>query len=217
MTLRGLVHAHSSYSFDSLLPPQAYLEYARWRRLDFLCVTDHNTIAGSVEIARRNRDPDLQIVIGAEYATDRGDVIGLFLSEEIADRHWETVVDAIRAQGGLVLLPHPYRGHRLDESVWTAVDLTEVFNARSSVSSNIAALQDALRYNVAQTVGADIHTLWELVRNETLITLGGEGDLRRRLVEAPRTMTTRSSNRNLTRYSQVVKAVRRRLGHPGYR
>lgn len=217
MTLRGLVHAHSSRSFDSLLPPLAYLHYARWRHLDFLCLTDHNTIAGSVELARLNRNPHLQVVIGAEYATDRGDVIGLFLFEDIVDRRWETVVDAIHDQGGLVLLPHPHRNHRLDDSAWRAADLIEVFNARSNVSSNAAALQDAMRYPAAQVVGADIHTLWELLRNRTLITLGGDGDLRRRLMEAPRTLTTRPSSRNLTRYSQLVKAVRRRIGRPGYR
>jgi predicted metal-dependent phosphoesterase TrpH len=217
MILRGLVHAHSSHSFDCLLPPLAYLAYARWRRLDFLCLTDHNTIAGSMELVRRNRDPNLQIVIGAEYATDRGDVIGLFLTDEVTARRWDDVVDAIHSQGGLVLLPHPHRNHQLDESTWSAIDLVEVFNARSSAASNAAALEDAARHGTAQTAGADVHTAWELIRNQTLLSLGGEGDLKRRFIEAPRTMTTRLSSRQLTRYSQVVKAVRKRAGYPGTR
>jgi predicted metal-dependent phosphoesterase TrpH len=217
MTLRGLVHAHSYHSFDSLLPPRAYLAYARHKQLDFLCVTDHNTINGSVEIARLNRNPDLQIVVGAEYQTDRGDVIGLFLSREITDRRWAAVVDDIRGQGGLVVLPHPHRNHRLDESIWQDVDLVEVFNARSSASANSAALRDALKYSTRQTVGTDIHTLWELVRNDTFVSLEGEGSLRHQLLEASRSFTTRSSSPWLTWYSQTVKASRRRLGHPGHR
>ena len=79
--LRGLLHVHTWHSFDCLLPPTAYLAHARRARLDFVCVTDHNTLAGSLELARRNRDPRLEVVIGAEYATDRGDLIGLFLRE----------------------------------------------------------------------------------------------------------------------------------------
>jgi predicted metal-dependent phosphoesterase TrpH len=217
MTLRGLVHAHSYHSFDSLLPPRAYLAYARHKRLDFLCLTDHNTIEGSIEIARLNRDPDLQIVVGAEYATDRGDVIGLFLSKEITDRRWEAVIDGIRDQGGLVLLPHPHRNHYLDESIWQDVDLAEVFNARSSASANTAAQGDALKYSTQQIIGTDIHTLWELVRNDTFVSLDGEGSLRQQLLEAPRSFTVRSSSPWLTWYSQAVKASRRRLGHPGHR
>jgi predicted metal-dependent phosphoesterase TrpH len=216
MTLRGLVHAHSYHSFDSLLPPRAYLAYARHEQLNFLCLTDHNTINGSIEIARLNRDPDLEIVVGAEYATNRGDVIGLFLSREITDRRWEAVVDGIRDQGGLVLLPHPHRNHRLDESIWQDVDLVEVFNARSSASANTAALGDALKYDTRQCVGTDIHTLWELVRNDTFVSLEGEGPLRQQLLEAPRWFTMRSSSAWLTWYSQTVKTGRRRLGHPGH-
>jgi predicted metal-dependent phosphoesterase TrpH len=217
MTLRGLIHAHSYHSFDSLLPPRAYLSYARRKRLGFLCLTDHNSIEGSLELARLNRDPDLEIVVGAEYATDRGDVIGLFLSKEITDRRWEAVVGGIRDQGGLVLLPHPHRNHRLDESIWQDVDLAEVFNARSSRRANAASLQDVQRYGIRQCVGTDIHTVWELVRNDTFVCLEGDGGLRQQLLESPRSFTVRSSSGFLTLYSQTVKAARRRLGRPGRR
>ncbi len=217
MTLRGLVHAHSWHSFDSILPPWAYLAWARRRELDFLCLTDHNTIAGSLELARLNRDSRLQVVVGAEYATDRGDLIGLFLTEEITDRRWPVVVDAIRGQGGLVLLPHPHRNHRLDESIWADVDLVEVFNARSTVTANDAGLRDAVENDKPQLAGTDCHTLWELARDGTIVDLEGDGDLRKRLLEAPRSFTSRRSSPNLTRYSQRIKALRRRLGRPGVR
>jgi predicted metal-dependent phosphoesterase TrpH len=194
----------------------AYLAYARRRRLDFLCLTDHNTIRGAVEIARANRDPGLEVVIGAEFATELGDLIGLFLREEIASRTWDGVVGEIRRQGGLVLLPHPHRHHTLTPSEWASVDLVEVFNARSTEASNQASMDDAVRYGIAQTVGADTHTIWELVRDGTTISLEGSGDLRQRLLEGPRSFTTRSSSRNLNRYSRVVKSVRRRAGLPGH-
>jgi predicted metal-dependent phosphoesterase TrpH len=217
MTVRGLIHAHSWYSFDSLLPPMAYLAYARRRRLDFLCLTDHNTIRGAVEISRANRDPGLEVVIGAEFATERGDLIGLFLREEIASRTWNGVIGEIGLQGGLVLLPHPHRHHALTPSDWASVDLVEVFNARSTEASNQASMEDALRYGIPQTVGADTHTIWELMRDGTTVSLDGSGDLRQRLLEGPRSFTTRPSSRNLNRYSRVVKSVRRRIGRPGYR
>lgn len=217
MTVRGLIHAHSWYSFDSILPPKAYLAYALHQGLDFLCLTDHNTIKGAVELARLNRSPSLQVVIGAEFATDRGDVIGLFLNDEIASGSWDDVVQAIRRQGGLVVLPHPHRHHSLTEADWMSVDLVETFNARSSKMSNQASLRDALTYGIPQIAGADIHTMWELLRNGTTVSMTGVGGLRQQLLEAPRSFTTRSSSHNLNRYSRMVKSARRHLGRPGYR
>jgi predicted metal-dependent phosphoesterase TrpH len=215
--LRGLLHAHTWHSFDCLLPPVAYLAYARRARLDFVCITDHNTLAGSLELARHNRDPHLEVVIGAEYATDRGDLIGLFLREEVLSRDFDEAAAEIHAQGGLALLPHPYRGRVTDAARYQAVDLIETFNARSSGVSNASAAADAERLAKPVSAGADIHTAWELVRDGTLLELGGEGALRERLLEAPRRLITRASHRNLRRYSQLVKRVRSRVGFDGHR
>ena len=214
---RGLVHVHTSHSFDSLLPARAYLAYARRLRLDFLCITDHNTLLGAREVLRLNGGHPLEVVVGAEYATERGDVVGLFLTDDIAERRFDDVVAAIRAQGGLALLPHPYRGHQVDDDLYRAVDLVEVFNSRSSREANAIALADARRLGLRQIAGADIHTFYELLRNRTLVTVDDEGPLREALTRECMTMQTTSTSRQVRRYSQVVKRVRRRLGFPGCR
>lgn len=214
--LRGLVHVHTWHSFDCLLAPAAYLAYARRASLDFIAVTDHNTLAGARAMAALNRDSRLEVVIGAEYATDRGDVIGLFLTDDVVARRFDAVIDEIHAQGGLALLPHPYRGRDTDPARIAQVDLVEVFNARSAAEANAAALADAERLATPQLAGADIHTTWELLRNGTLVTLGGSGTLRERLVAAPRQLATRPTARLFRRYSQVVKRVRARIGLGGH-
>ena len=214
--LRGLIHVHTWHSFDSLLSPAAYLAYARRARLDFLAITDHNTLAGAREVARLNRDHRLEVVIGAEYATDRGDVIGLFLTDEVVSRRFDGVIAEIRAQGGLAVLPHPYRGRDTDPDRIAAVDLVEVFNARSGAEANASALAAAERLGVAQLAGADVHTAWELLRNGTLVRLDGSGPLRQQLLGAPRSLSTRATPRTLRRYSQVVKRIRARIGLGGH-
>jgi predicted metal-dependent phosphoesterase TrpH len=215
--MRGLVHCHTYFSFDSLLPPAVYIWYANRCGLDFLCITDHNTLAGARAAARLNRNKRLQVVIGAEYATDQGDIIGLFLHEEIRERACQTVIRAIHAQGGLAILPHPYRGHQLDEELWAAVDLVEVFNARSSAVANGRGQEQAQLRCKPQLVGADTHTFLELIRNRTFVAFEGHDELRERFLEASRSFTTRSSSRLLRRYSQVVKRARQRVGLSGYR
>ncbi|HET6379498.1 MAG TPA: PHP domain-containing protein [candidate division Zixibacteria bacterium] len=218
-TRRGLFHLHTWHSFDGLLPPWAYLAHARRARLDFLCVTDHNTLAGALTVAAANHDPRLEVVIGAEYATERADLIGLFLTEEVRSRRFHEAVGEIHAQGGIAVLPHPYRhrGDALDEELVAAVDAVEVFNARSSEVENGRALDVARRHGKPELAGADAHTLWELLRGGTLIELEGDAPLREALLSAPRTFTTRRTARTVRRYSQVVKRVRQRLGLPGAR
>ncbi len=214
--LRGLLHAHTWHSFDSLLAPWAYLAHARRQRLDFIAITDHNTLRGAREVARRNVDPGLEVVIGAEYATERGDVIGLFLTDDVVARTFDAVIAEIRAQGGLALLPHPYRGRDSDPERIRAVDLVESFNARSSAAANASALDEATRFGMPPVAGADIHTTLELWRNDTLVTLLGSGPLRERLVSAPRELSTRPTARTIRRYSQVVKRIRARIGLGGH-
>lgn len=214
--LRGLLHVHTWHSFDCLLAPAVYLAYARRTKLDFLAITDHNTLRGAQEVAAMSRDHRLEVVIGAEYATDRGDVIGLFLTDEVVSRRFDEVIAEIRAQGGLAVLPHPYRGRHSDPARTEAVDLIEVFNARSSPEDNASAAADAERFGVPAVAGADVHTTPELLRNGTLITLHGSGDLRHRLLHAPRDLSTRPTSRTLRRYSQVVKRIRGRIGLGGH-
>jgi predicted metal-dependent phosphoesterase TrpH len=214
--LRGLIHAHTWHSFDSLLVPAAYLWYARRAHLDFLAITDHNSLAGARAVAASNRDPDLEIVLGAEYATERHDVIGLFLTEEVISRVFEEVIAEIHAQGGIAILPHPYRGRDSDTDRILAVDLVESFNARSSADANAAALADATRLRRGALAGADIHTTWELMHNGTLVTLQGTGPLRKRLIDGPRVLETKPAPRMVRRYSQIIKRARARIGLPGH-
>jgi hypothetical protein len=43
-------------------------------------------------------------------------------------------MDAIKKQGGISILPHPYHGHSRIEELAQAVDIIEVLNARGSES-----------------------------------------------------------------------------------
>jgi predicted metal-dependent phosphoesterase TrpH len=143
-------------------------------------------------------------------------VIGLFVTVVVVSRRFDAVIAEIRELGGVAVLPHPYRGRDSDPQRIGAVDLVEVFNARSSDEANASALADAKRLGVGQLAGADIHTAWELLRNGTLVRLEGSGPLRDRLAAAPRGLSTLATPRALRRYSQVVKRIRARIGLGGH-
>lgn len=76
------LHVHSKYSVDGYVEPEVIVKTAQKRGLSGVAVTDHNTIKGGLK-AKKYETEDLRVIVGSEIETNRGEVIGLFLSEEI--------------------------------------------------------------------------------------------------------------------------------------
>ena len=129
------------------------------KRIAVVGITDHNTIRGAQEAASRSLGSGVQVIVGAEYESEYGDVIGLFLKDEICSRDPFEIIDAIKKQGGVSILPHPYHGHSRIEELAQAVDMIEVFNARCSDSQNRQAVELATALNKPTIGGADAHFL----------------------------------------------------------
>ena len=149
------LHLHSCFSFDCLTTPEQILREARYKGLSGVAVTDHETIQGGLATAQLNRDPDFLVIVGAEYYTDAGDIIGLFLHEEIQTRDSSQLIDEIHRQGGIALLPHPYHGHDLTSTLAEKVDIIEAFNARESPGNNQKALEFAKKWNKPALCASD--------------------------------------------------------------
>lgn len=139
--------------------------------INCLAVTDHNTIAGALEVKRM---APFKVIVGEELFTALGEIIGLFLTAEIPGRlSPEETVARIKAQGGLVCIPHPcdrlrpqsrLRRHAL-EKIMPDVDLIEVFNSRTLLlQDSVRALQLAQRHELPGTVGSDAHIINEIGR-----------------------------------------------------
>jgi predicted metal-dependent phosphoesterase TrpH len=157
-------HLHTVASGDAVLTLEQLAEGARRNGLDVVCVTDHNET--SAAFAAAGRDLGVRIVVGEEIRTPDGDVIGLFLTERIPYvLPLAEVVARIRAQGGLVYVPHPFDLQRssLGEVLPGLcergdVDVIEVFNAKvadQALNDQAAAL--AAAYGLPGGAGSDAH------------------------------------------------------------
>ena len=168
------LHLHTEASFDCVVPLPELLERLTVRGINVQAVTDHNEIWGAQKLQaladeRRKTHPDTpQIIVGEEVSTLEGEIIGLFLSEQIPrDLSPEETVARIRAQGGLVLLPHgfdPLKKKRLKpealERLAGEIDLVESFNARISRPKwNRAGAAWAEAHGLPKSAGSDAHTL----------------------------------------------------------
>jgi hypothetical protein len=136
--------------------------------INCLAVADHNAIAGALKLKEIAPFP---IIVSEEILTLDGEVIGMFLSQEIPSKLSITeTVAQIKAQDGLVCIPHPYDRLRLSvfrnqvfEDIMPEVDIIEVFNARSlSPGSSARAWQLAQKYGKLASAGSDAHTLSEI-------------------------------------------------------
>jgi predicted metal-dependent phosphoesterase TrpH len=160
-------HVHTAYSFDSLTSPKLAIETARRRGLDGIAITDHDTVRGALAAMEINRYDDFTIIPGVEVSSDRGDVIGLYVTEEIESRAFADVLEEIHAKGGLAYVPHPIRtfGEAFPEiyARYAAVDLWERYNGRYSGRQFGRADQafDSLSIESA-LCGSDAHFPWEI-------------------------------------------------------
>jgi hypothetical protein len=110
----------------------------------------------------------LIVITGEEIKTDgQGEVIGLFLEREIPrGMSFGDTIAAIREQGGLVYLPHPFdRMHAIPDPRTlhrhlADIDVFEVYNARLLFEAyNDEALRFARKYNLTMGAGSDAHVL----------------------------------------------------------
>ncbi|MEQ8192074.1 MAG: PHP domain-containing protein [Candidatus Eremiobacterota bacterium] len=156
------LHIHSKYSKDSIMSPAQIIKIAKEKKLTGIAVTDHNTIRGGIEVKKKS-DKDLFVIVGSEIKTDRGEIIGLFLNEEIRSKDFFEVVDDIKGQGGKCVLPHPYRNHYADPaSLISYVDAIEGFNSRNPKDFNIKAQNLARSQRIVMTAGSDAHMPFEI-------------------------------------------------------
>jgi len=163
--LRLDCHLHTMWSGDSTTTPDELAEAVASAGIDVVCITDHSTIAGALAV----RDTlDCQVVVGQEQRTPSGELIGLFLSRRIPSglRSARDTAIAIREQGGLVYVPHPFdplRQHleqtTLEELAESGlVDIIEVRNGKTSLQHlNEQAARFAERTGLPGGAGSDAH------------------------------------------------------------
>ena len=148
------LHIHSKYSGlmkymgltfpDSVEEPKNIIRSAKKRGLEIIAITDHNTIRGGLETKKLEKEYGVKVIVGSEIMTKEGELLGLYLNEEIPKGLTaEETVEKIHEQGGLAVAPHPYSPicHALGDRIFNLkLDGVEVFNAyhRDGIINNIA-------------------------------------------------------------------------------
>ena len=163
-SVRVDMHSHTMWSGDSTTTPDELVAAVTASGIDVLCVTDHNAIAGALRLIH---ELPCRVVVGEEVRTHAGEIIGLFLGERVpAGLSPGEAAAAIRAQGGLVYVPHPFdpMRARLSEAALDVlvgdglVDAIETRNAKTSLEHlNRRAADYADEHGLLAGAGSDAH------------------------------------------------------------
>lgn len=160
------LHLHSAASFDCGVSPDLVAGRASSLGLGPIFLTDHDTIEGAAQLRRAGLPG---IVAGEEISTRDGELIGLFLEAPVEPGAPALhTARAIKAQGGLVYVPHP-----LDESrpsltaeaidgILEHIDIVEACNGRATWPANRFAAQLCQHLGATPGAGSDAHTLAEV-------------------------------------------------------
>lgn len=143
------------------------MKVAQEKKLDGIAITDHDTIEGWDEAKALSKRFNLFLVLGMEIKSTKGDILGLFLKNKVKSREPIKVMQEIKAQEGIVVIPHPFHfwvRFRDDLTKYlSCIDAIEVFNARQLCSKyDKMAFQFAKKYNLGMVAGSDAHSLREI-------------------------------------------------------
>lgn len=155
-------HCHTKYSYDSDTSLEEAIRQCKEKGVQKIAITDHNTIEGALKA--HQLAPEM-IIIGEEISSTRGDIIGLFLRELVPEGlSARETATRIKAQGGLVYIPHPFDriragiGEKGLEEIHDLIDIIEVFNGKTVFPSmNRKAWGYAKKHKFPMAAGSDSH------------------------------------------------------------
>lgn len=166
--LKADLHIHTEYSMDCNMPLKKLIDRCLEIGINCVAIADHGTIEGAL---RMQSIAPFPVIVAEEILTPDGEIMGVFLKEGIPSGvSVEQAISRIRAQNGLVCIPHPFDtllrhglGIKLREESAEQIDYIEVFNSRSLIQQpSIKAQMFAEKYGIPVSAGSDAHNIGEV-------------------------------------------------------
>ena len=192
---RADIHMHTNLG-DGWASPAQILKIALLRGLRLIAITDHDHLEGAQRVADllAQQELPLEMITGVEVSTRQGHLLGLFVKKAPhALRPVEESIEAIKEQGGLVIVPHPFS--RIVPSLSRAkiaellnkgyaLDGIEIYNpSPANASQRLDVRRANQEWQLAEVGGSDAH-FWQHIGAAYTLFPGSSGDdLRRALLE----------------------------------
>ncbi len=166
--LKADLHIHTMFSVDCDTPLEKIVKRCQELGINCIAVADHGIVDGALMMQKL---APFRVIVAEEILTTQGEIMGMFLKDTIPSGLTpQETIKRIRAQGGLVNIPHPFetiRGSALKDwaidDIAGDIDLMEVLNSRSPFAANTEkARAFASKHGIPASAGSDAHTVYEI-------------------------------------------------------
>ena len=167
------LHIHTSpRSACSYIDPHELIQEAQRLKLDGICLTEHQVLWDSGDVAELAREGGIKIFRGNEFTTNQGDILVFGLYKDIKELLMiQELREEVKSAGGFMIAAHPFRGfktfgigqlqmtveHACKRKVLEFVDAVEVGNGKLSPDENDMARKVSEKLDLPGTGGSDAH------------------------------------------------------------
>jgi len=180
-----------------------------------MAVTDHNMTKGWKRALAAGRKHGINVIRGEELKAWHdgrkiGEVLALFINEEIRPGEVPEIMDAVRAQGGILVVAHPFdvlrNNFRMLDEYRKCFDGMEAFNARVVFNGfNTKARRYARAHGIGMTGGSDSHCRFEIGNGYTVADITEPRELMDAIRKRDTTATGRKTNPLIHTLSSMAK------------
>lgn len=158
----------------SIIDIHDLIKQAKKVKLDGICITDHDSIAGINQSKKIGKEAGIKVFGGIEVSTKEGHVIVFSNELEKIKRpiHVTDLISWVHERGGVIIPVHPFRKGVpcLSEKLYeiSGFDALEVLNGNCSQDTNILGWLASLKLGIPGIGGSDAHTLTQVGRYATM-------------------------------------------------
>lgn len=160
------MHVHTYLSPDALTTPREMIRITKKRNIDYVCLTDHDSIESWEKFKGVNIIQGVEKTIIEENG-NKFHLLCYFLNEEIKSQNFNEVIDSVKEQDGFTSIAHPFDTPRAAPSnvdlYCDKVNALECLNSRMRTKKgNEMALNYAKSRELVRTAGSDAHHYSEI-------------------------------------------------------
>ncbi|MCD6479061.1 MAG: PHP domain-containing protein [Candidatus Diapherotrites archaeon] len=212
------MHVHTVYSGHGSLRVNEIFKIYKTKGI-VPAITEHNTAKPWKEAEHFSKKYSLPFIKGEEIKVYHnaklvGELLGLFMNEEIAPGSIFEVIDRLHEQQAMISVAHPFdvlrkpffKGFTMLEQIRKKVDAIEVFNSRCYFSAaNKKAKEFADRNNMPFTAGTDAHFANELGNAFMIIDASSLEEARKKILAKKCSYWGKPSSKIVHLYTQLAK------------